>query len=90
MDINELKAENERLKKELQAEKLVWAIKESQMRDNFQRCKDAAEYWKGRAENLMCCGNCEKSNKFACKDRLGYSYCDDWQSDEMTRMEREK
>ena len=27
MDINELKAENERLKKELQAEKLVWAIK---------------------------------------------------------------
>jgi len=35
MDINELKAENERLKKELQAEKLVWAIKEGQMRDNF-------------------------------------------------------
>ena len=41
-------------------------------------------------EGLKCCGNCEKSNKFACKDRLGYSYCDDWQSDEMTRMEREK
>ena len=46
MDIDELKAENERLKKELQAEKLVWAIKEGQIRDNFQRCKSAAEYLK--------------------------------------------
>ena len=46
MDIDELKSENERLKKELQAEKLVWAIKEGQMRDNFQKCKSAAECWK--------------------------------------------
>ena len=53
MDIDELKSENERLKKELQAEKLVWSIKEEQMRDHFQRCKDAAEYWKKQAEDLM-------------------------------------
>ena len=39
--------------KELQTEKLVWSIKEEQMRDNFQRCKDAAEYWKKKAEDLM-------------------------------------
>jgi len=52
MDINELKAENERLKKELQAEKLVWAIKEGQMRDNFQKCKSAAECWKKKYEEI--------------------------------------
>jgi hypothetical protein len=52
MDIDELKAENERLKKELQAEKLVWAIKEGQIRDNFQRCKSAAEYWKKKYEEI--------------------------------------
>ena len=39
--------------KELRAERLVWSIKEEQMRDNFQRCKDAAEYWKKQAEDLM-------------------------------------
>lgn len=52
MDIDELKAENERLKKELQVEKLVWAIKEGQMRDNFQKCKSAAEYWKKKHEEI--------------------------------------
>ena len=55
MDINELKAENERLKKELQAEKLVWAIKEGEMRDNFQKCKSAAEYWKKKHEEICKC-----------------------------------
>lgn len=38
--------------KELKAEKLVWAIKEEQMRDNFQRCKSAAEYWKKKYEEI--------------------------------------
>ncbi|MFA5408320.1 MAG: hypothetical protein WC343_06060 [Bacilli bacterium] len=76
--------------KELRAVKLAHAVEKDIMQTNFDQCKSAAEYWKDRAENLMCCGNCEKSNKFACKDRLGYSYCDDWQSDDMTRMEREK
>ena len=32
--------------RELKAEKLVWAVKEEQMRDNFKRRKDAAEYLK--------------------------------------------
>ena len=34
--------------RELKAEKLVWAVKEEQMRDNFKRCKDAAEYLKAK------------------------------------------
>lgn len=45
-DLTALRAENERLKTELKTEKLVWAVKEDQMRDNFQKCKDVAEHWK--------------------------------------------
>ena len=66
MDIDELKAENERLKKELQAEKLVWAIKEGQIRDNFQRCKSAAEYWKDKYQEVCKCKDCQFCGQRQC------------------------
>jgi hypothetical protein len=45
-----LEARIEVLEKEMRAAKLIWAAKEYQMRDNFTKCKTAAEYWKGKYE----------------------------------------
>lgn len=39
--------------REFKAERLIWAIKEDQMRDNFTRCKQAAEYWQKKALEKM-------------------------------------
>ena len=44
--------------RELKAEKLVWAVKEEQMRDNFLKCKDAAEYWKDKYQEVCKCKDC--------------------------------
>ena len=52
--------------RELKAEKLVWAVKEEQMRDNFKRCKDAAEYWKGKYEEVCRCQDCPFCGKRQC------------------------
>lgn len=48
----ELEEEVRRLKKELKAEKLIFAIKEDLMTCNFTRCKDAAEFYKSEVERL--------------------------------------
>lgn len=63
MTIDELIAENARLKKALETEKLVWSIKEDIMRDRFQQCKDAAEYWKNKAEDLRDENNSRKDRE---------------------------
>ena len=37
---------------QLKTDKLIWLTEKEQMTDNFQKCKQAAEYWKGQAEQL--------------------------------------
>jgi len=100
--------------RELKTEKLVWAVKEEQMRDNFKRCKNAAEYLKAelalnakmlarqcdlareaetQALRLRCCGNCKHyTPRGDCWSKHEYRpghYCDFWQSDGLTRKDRE-
>lgn len=50
--ITSLEAELAKKDKEIQLDKLINAIKEDQMKDNFTRCKQAAEFWKDKAETL--------------------------------------
>jgi hypothetical protein len=42
-----------------------------------------------RARDLECCGNCAHHYK-DCHNELSYEFCDKWQTDGLTRGEREK
>lgn len=77
-----------RLRKELQAEKLIWAVKEGQTRDNFTRCKSAAEHWKAKAEDGQCCGNCKFGIVVCGFDYSTFRVCDRWETDGLSKEDR--
>lgn len=45
-------SELEKIKRELKAERLMRLIEKDMMEDNFTMCREAAFFWKGKAEAL--------------------------------------
>jgi len=84
-----MKDMSKELEKELKVTKLAHAVEKQIMQDNFTQCKTAGEYLKTENDNLRCCGNCGKHYK-DCHNELSYEFCDKWQTDGLTREEREK
>lgn len=83
----------DKLEKELKAVKLAHAVEKQIMQDNFTQCKTAAEYLKTENNNLRCCGNCgaETRDCVYWKSEVGCNgYCSRWQTDGLTREDREK
>jgi hypothetical protein len=85
------------MSKELKALKLAHAVEKQIMQDNFTQCKTAAEYLKTENNNLRCCGNCKHIGQgyedYYCElnghDIQPNHYCDQWQTDGLSREERE-
>ena len=62
---------------------------ESRLSDGEEAAKKLVGLEK-EVENLQCCGNCKKyTTNMSCQGMRPGSYCHDWQSDGLTRKDRE-